>query len=123
MAAAIHRPALVNNINSAFSPANIAASVARLPGPSSRADFLEISRRVGVLGTMNEAEFRRYRRKMNTVIPPQIQQILTVVHRAALYATPPIPMHIQINPAGPPSIHVTHTDQLISIVLNRPDPA
>ena len=46
---AVGRPTLVENVNSAFSAQNIAISAARLAGLSPRADFLAISRRVGVL--------------------------------------------------------------------------
>jgi hypothetical protein len=114
------RTTLVDNINTAFSPANIAESVARLERLSPRADFLSISRELGILGDMDEPTFRRYRR--NLTIPRLIQQILTVTHRAALSRKPPVPMHIEINDVTPPSIEITVTDQLISIRLNRPHP-
>jgi hypothetical protein len=119
---AVGRPTLVENVNSAFSAQNIAISAARLAGLSPRADFLAISRRVGVLRSMSDAQFARYRRRINEILPPPIRRILTIAHRIALYADPPIPLHIEINPVTPPSIQVTYTDRLISIVLNRPDP-
>lgn len=118
----VRRPRLVENINSAFSAENIAITVARLAGRSRRGDFLTISRILGLLGNMDDAMFRRYRRRVNSVIPLPIQQILTTVHRAALYTSPPIPMHMEINPRTPPSIQVTRTTELISVILNRPDP-
>jgi hypothetical protein len=60
------RTTLVDNINTAFSSANIAESVARLERLSPRADFLSISRELGILGDMDEPTFRRYRRTSNT---------------------------------------------------------
>jgi hypothetical protein len=114
------RITLTNNINSAFSSANISDSATRFQRLSPRADFLAISRELGILGDMDEPAFRRYRR--NLPFPRLIQQILTITHRAALSHTPPIPMNIEINVATPPSIEITVTDQLISIRLNRPDP-
>jgi hypothetical protein len=116
----VRRPRLVENINSAFSPENIAISAGRLRTLSRRADFLTISRALGILGDMDEATFRRYRRNMP--LPRPIQQLLTTIHQAALYADPPIPMRFEINDATPPSIEVTVTDQLIMVKLNRPDP-
>jgi hypothetical protein len=114
------RTTLIENINSAFSAENIRISVGRLRGLSRRADFLTISRTLGILHPMDDATFRRYRR--NLTIPRAIQQILTSIHHAALYADPPMPMRIQINDAPTPAIEVTVTDQLISIRLDRPAP-
>jgi len=114
------RETLIDNINSAFSAENIGISVGRLRGLSRRADFLTISRSLGILHSMDDAAFRRYRRSLT--IPRAIQQILTSVHRTALYADPPVPMRIQINDAPTPAIEVTVTDQLISIRLDRPAP-
>ncbi len=111
---------LVDSINNAFSPGNIEESVRRLEGLSPRADFLTISRTLGILGRMDDARFRRYRR--NLTIPPLIQQVLTAVHRTSLFRQPPTPIRIEINDVTPPSIEVTVTDQLISIRLNRADP-
>jgi hypothetical protein len=110
---------LVENINNAFSARNVANSASRVQHLS-RADFLTISRELGILGEMSAQTFRRYRRNMT--IPPAIQRILTSVHRSALFRDPPIPMRIEINDATPPSIEITATDQLISIRLNRPHP-
>lgn len=110
---------LVENINQAFHPSNVAASARRVEHLS-RADFLTLSRELGILGEMSDRTFRRYRR--NLTIPPLIQRILTLVHRAALFRNPPSPMRIEINDATPPSIEITVTEQLISIRLNRPHP-
>lgn len=115
------RETLVDNINSTFNRSNIANAVARLRGVSRRADFLTISRELDILGTMSQQTFRPYRR--NLTIPRLIQQILTLTHRSALYADPPIPMQIEINDAVPPSIEITFTDELISIKLNREAPS
>jgi len=111
---------LVDNINRAFSPENIARSVARLEGISRRADFLTISRALDILPPMDERTFRRYRRNMT--IPPVIQQILTLVHHMALFRDPLTPMQIEINDVIPPSINVRVSDDLIYIILNRPHP-
>ena len=118
---AVNRPTLVTNINNTFGRANVQASVAGLP--TGRGDFLTICRKAGVLGQMNNAQFQRYRARTDTVLPPLIQRILTGSFRAALSASPPIPLHIEINRTTTTSVEVVHTDQLISIVLNRPDPA
>ena len=118
---AVNRPTLVNNINTTFGPQNVRANVAGLP--TRRGDFLTICRKAGVLGRMNNAQFQRYRARTDTVIPPLVQRILTASFRAALSASPPVAMHIEINPTTAASVQVTYTDRLISIVLNRPDPA
>jgi hypothetical protein len=117
----VRRPTLVENINSAFSPQNVAISATRLRSVSRRSDFLAMSRVLGILGDMDDRTFRRYRRSMP--IPREIQQILTAVHRLALFADPPKPMQIQINNTPHTAIEVRVTDQLISIRLDRPDPA
>jgi hypothetical protein len=117
--------ALVENANREFREDNIANTVARLAGLSPQADFLAISRRAGVLplpATITDEQFDRYRRRINQVIPLPIRRLLTLAHRLALYADPPIPMQIEINRAARASIQVTYSDRLISIVLNRPDP-
>ncbi|MGC1887906.1 MAG: hypothetical protein WA709_17720 [Stellaceae bacterium] len=114
------RITLVNDLNRVYSPENIVETVARLQNVSRRADFLAINRELGVLGVMDEAAFRRYRRDLP--IPRLIQQILTITHHAALFRQPPTPMHFEINVATDPSIDITGTGQLISITLNRPDP-
>jgi len=111
---------LVDNINRAFSQQNIAQSVARLAGISRRADFLTISRALDILPPMDNQVFRRYRQ--NITIPRVIQQILTNIHHYALFRQPPTPMRIEINDVTPPSIEVTHTENMISIILNRPHP-
>ncbi len=111
---------LVNNLNRAFSAANIANTVTRLRNLSRRADFLTIARELGIIRQMDEATFRRYRR--NLTFPRPIQQVLTIAHHAALFREPPTPMHFEINDATPPSVEISVTDQLISITLNRPDP-
>jgi hypothetical protein len=122
MDGAASRPRIVENFNSAYSPQNIAITVAKLVGLPPRADFLEISRRADVLlERMTDAQFRRYRRNINSRIPRPLQRMLTTAHRAALFATPPIPMHIEINDQTPTSVQVTYSDQLISIILNRAD--
>jgi hypothetical protein len=127
MADAILRPALVNNINTTFGPANVVATAALVQSLSSGLDFLDISRAAGVIGHMNATEFDNYRKRMDTVIPMPIQRILTAVHVAALYTNPPLPINITINPVSPASISVTYThadsNPSISIVLHRPDPA
>jgi hypothetical protein len=111
---------LVDKINNAFSPENVAGSAARLRGLSRQADFLRISRELGILPDMNVSTFRRYRENMT--IPPVIRQVLTTIHRAVLFGDSPVPMRMEINDATPPSIEVTVTDQLISVKLNRPAP-
>ena len=120
MDGATTRTTLIENIKSAFSAENIGISVERLRGLSRRADFLTISRTLGILHSMDDATFRQYRRDLT--IPRAIQRILTSVHQAALYANPPVPMRIQINDAPTPAIEVTVIDQLISIRLDRPAP-
>src|SRR5215469_916725 len=101
MDGAAARPTLVENINSAFSRENVEISVARLQqiSKSRREDFLSISRKLGILGDMDDRRFRRYRK--NITLPRLIQQILTTTHHTALFANPPIPMHIEINDATP----------------------
>lgn len=120
MGFAAEREILVNNINRILGPANIANAAAQARQLSARADFLTISRVLGILPEMSEGGFRRYRR--NLPFPRLVQQVLTSAHRAALMADPPIPLHIAINDVAPPSVQVTATPELISVVLNRPDP-
>lgn len=118
------RQTIVENFNSAYNRENVQITVGKLKakGMSSRDDFLQINRKADVLvEAMTAPQFRRYRARINARIPRPIQQMLTIVHRAALTAMPPIPMHIEINPTAPPSIQVTQTPQLISIKLHRPD--
>jgi hypothetical protein len=116
------RPTIVENFNSAYSRENLEITLAKLVGLPPRADFLEINRRADVLlERRTGAQFRRYRASINRRIPAPLQRMLTIAHRAALFASPPIPMHVEINPRTPPSLEVTFTDQLISIILNRAD--
>jgi hypothetical protein len=122
MDGAASRPRIVENFNSAYSRQNIAITLAKLVGLSPQADFLEINRRADVLlERMTDAQFRGYRRTINNRIPRPLQRMLTIAHRAALFATPPIPMRIEMNDQTPPSLQVTYSDQLISIILNRAD--
>jgi hypothetical protein len=62
---AVNRSTLVNTT---FSPENVRASVAGLR--TRLGDFLTICRRAGVLGQMNNQQFRRYRARTDNVIPP-----------------------------------------------------
>jgi hypothetical protein len=122
MDGAASRPRIVENFNSAYSRENIAITVAKLAGLSPQADFLEINRRADVLlERMTDAQFRRYRRGISSRIPNPLRRMLTIAHRAALFAAPPIPMRIEINDQTPPSLQVIYSDQLISIILNRAD--
>jgi hypothetical protein len=120
MGAAERRVQLVSDLNRIFGAANIASTAARLQGLSRRADFLTMTRAAGALGDMNDRTFRRFRQ--NLPIPTVIQQVLTAVHRQALFGSQPIPMHFEINDALPPSISVAVTNEAISIRLDRPDP-
>jgi hypothetical protein len=120
MGAAERRVQLVIDLNRVFGAANIADTAGRLQGLSRRADFLTMTRAAGALGDMSDGTFRRYRQ--NVPIPAVIQQILTAVHRQALFSSKPIPMYFEINDAVPPSINVTVTNETISIRLGRPDP-
>jgi hypothetical protein len=116
------RPRIVENFNSAYSRQNLEITLAKLIGLPPRADFLEINRRADVLlERMTDAQFRQYRRGINRRIPAPLQRMLTIAHRAALFSSPPIPMHIEMNPRTPPSLEVSFSDELISIRLNRAD--
>lgn len=110
---------IANRVNNAFSAQNVANSAARVSNLRN-ADFLTLSRELGILPELDAAGFRQYRRRIT--IPRVIQRILTLVHREALFRDTPIPINIRINDTETSSIQVTVTEQLISVTLNRPAP-
>lgn len=85
------------------------------------ADFLDISKALGVLDHLRISDFERYRKSLT--IPTLIQHILTMTYRFALLDAPqPIPMRIGIVVGRSHSVEVERTDASISVVLTRPDP-
>jgi hypothetical protein len=126
MADVIHRVQLISNINHAFSQAQLSTTLGLLAGLPSGADFLEISFRARIFGNMPYTDLPAYRAIAQRVITLPICSTLTAIHHAALFANPPIPIHIDIQPAIPASIHITHVTHphpMINILLLRPDPA
>ena len=122
MGAAAVRTQLAANINRAFSVGNIANSAQQVRSQKPRGDFLDICDALGFMQPVHRGDLPRYRRTLN--LPTVVRRTLTAVFRESLFHRPaPIPLNIAINHADEHSIHVTHTDKQISVVLNRPDPA
>lgn len=114
------RTALVRNINRAFGPTQIARTARHLSALPARADFLDISKALGFLETLDRGNFPRYRRLLP--IPKLVRRILTITYRTSLFNKPkPIPMRIQIKD-GPHGVEVRSTDRLIYVILTRPAP-
>jgi hypothetical protein len=82
------------------------------------ADFLQISKDLGFLDTLDRGNFARYRR--NLPFPFLIQEILTLTYRTALFGRPRTPMRIQIKSGRRYAVEVAVSTRLISVVLIRP---
>lgn len=121
MGAAAARTRLTSDINRAFSARNIANSAQQIRSQKPRGDFLDICDTLGFMQHLHRGNLPRYRRTLT--LPMVVRRTLTAAFREALFHRPsPIPLKIAINHADEHSIHVTHSDKQISVVLNRPDP-
>lgn len=122
MGAAAARTRLTSDINRAFSARNVASSAQQIRSQKPRGDFLDICDTLGFMQHLHRGNLPRYRRTLN--LPMVVRRTLTAAFRESLFHRPsPIPLKIAINHADEHSIHVTHSDKQISVVLNRPDPA
>jgi hypothetical protein len=114
------RPAMVAQINEAFSRRNIAHTVARIGKVASTGDFLDITDAIGALAPIHGGNLARYKRELT--IPPINQRILTAAFRESLTARPnPIPLHMMIVSGTHDTVHVTTTATEIAVVITRDD--
>lgn len=121
MGAAAARTKLAANINRAFNSRNIANSAQQVRAQAPRGDFLDICDSLGFMQPLHRGDLPRYRRTLT--LPNLVRRTLTASFREALFnRAGPIPLKIEINHADEHSIHVTHSDKQISVVLSRPDP-
>ena len=120
MGAEVERRRLVRNINRAFGPRQIAATARQLAQLPPNADFLDISKALGFLDTLDRGNFAQYRRKLP--FPRLIQNALTLIYRTALFARPRTPMRIQIRTGPRYTVEVSVGRNRINVVLTRPLP-
>jgi hypothetical protein len=112
------RSNLINDINQAFSAANIAATLNRLGTLSPRDDCLSIVDKLGFLTPIHGGDLRGYRRIVG--IPLLHQRILTAAFRTALLNRPaPIALKIDIVTGQAEAVSVTTDQAGLTILLTR----